>query len=122
MVLPITQAFVSFDTSGEVALVKYTPVGYILYMDSKTRKIVDSRLARIEGQVKGLRKMVEMDRYCIDILTQTSAVVSALKSVEEIVMEHHLHSCVAHAMQQDDPQEKQVKIEEVMEVISRFRK
>ena len=90
-------------------------------MDSITRKTVDSRLARIEGQVKGIRKMVEMDRYCIDILTQTSAVVSALKSVEEIVMEHHFQFCVAQAMQQDDPEEKRIKIQEVMKVISKFR-
>jgi DNA-binding FrmR family transcriptional regulator len=89
-------------------------------MDNETRKTVDSRLARIEGQVKGIRKMVENDRYCIDLLTQLSAVVAALKGVEKIVMEHHLDSCVAHAMQQDDPQEKKVKIKEVMDIISRF--
>jgi len=65
--------------------------------------------------------MVENDRYCIDILTQTSAVVSALKSVEELVMEYHLHSCVAHAMQQEDSNEKQVKIKEVMNALKRFR-
>lgn len=90
-------------------------------MDDITRKRVDSRLARIEGQVKGLRKMVENDRYCIDILTQTSAVISALKGVEEVMMEHHLQSCVTHAMQQDDPLEKDVKIQEVMDIFSRFR-
>jgi len=90
-------------------------------MDERTRKKTDSRLARIEGQVKGIRKMVEVDRYCIDILTQISAVISALKGVEEIVMEHHLHACVAHAMQQEDPEEKQLKIIEVMDAFKRFR-
>ena len=90
-------------------------------MDDVIRKVVDSRLARIEGQVKGIRNMVKNDRYCIDILTQTSAVVSALKGVEEVVMEHHLYSCVAHAMQQNDLQEKQVKIKEVMNIFKRFR-
>ncbi len=92
-----------------------------MYMDERTRKKTDSRLARIEGQVKGIRKMVEVDRYCIDILTQISAVISALKGVEEIVMEHHLHTCVAHAMQKEDPEEKQLKIIEVMDVFKRFR-
>lgn len=91
-------------------------------MDDKTRKTVDSRLARIEGQVRGLRKMVEADRYCIDILTQSSAVVSALKRVEDIMMEYHLHTCVADAMQNDDRQEKQEKIGEVMDAITKFRR
>ena len=90
-------------------------------MNEHTKNKVDSRLARIEGQVKGIRKMVENDRYCIDIITQTSAVISALKGVEEIVLEHHLQSCVTHAMQQNDPQEKQVKIDEVMNIFKRFR-
>ncbi|MDA3835537.1 MAG: metal-sensitive transcriptional regulator [Spirochaetales bacterium] len=91
-------------------------------MDDKTRQVIDSRLARIEGQVRGVRKMVEADRYCIDILTQTSAVVSALKRVEDIMMEHHFNSCVASAMQQDDPKLKQEMITEVMDVISKFRR
>lgn len=90
-------------------------------MDPRTKETVDSRLARIEGQVKGIRKMVENDRYCIDILTQTAAVVSALKGVEEIVMAHHLHTCVAHAMQHDAEKEKQEKMQEIMDVFKRFR-
>ncbi len=100
-----------------------TPIpqwGILGHMDDLTRKKITSRLARIEGQVKGISKMVDADRYCIDILTQTSAVVSALKGVEELLMEHHLHSCVSHAMQQDDPHEKNVKIKEVMDIITRF--
>ena len=91
-------------------------------MDSKTNKLVDTRLAKIEGQVKGLRKMVTGDRYCIDILIQTSAVISALKRVEDMVMEHHLNSCVVSAIRSNDEEQQREKITELMDVISKFRK
>lgn len=53
-----------------------------------------TRLKKIEGQVRGLQKMIEEDAYCIDIITQTSAVRSALKSLEDVMLESHLRSCV----------------------------
>lgn len=80
------------------------------------------RLRRIEGQVRGIQKMVEQDRYCVDILTQTSAVIAALHGVEDLVMENHLNTCVADAMKSDDPNQKAEKIDEMMTVISKFRK
>ena len=84
--------------------------------------MVDARLARIEGQVKGIRKMVDDNRYCVDILMQTAAVISALKRVEDIVMENHLKTCVSSALQGDDEAEHTLKIAEVMEVLSKFRR
>ena len=66
--------------------------------------------------------MVEEDRYCVDILTQTASVIAALRGVEDLVMEQHLLTCVADAMRSDDETGKQEKIAEVMDVISRFRK
>ncbi len=81
-----------------------------------------NRLKRIEGQIRGIQKMVNEDRYCIDILTQTASVVSALKGVEDLVMEQHLQTCVADAMRSEDHTEKQEKIDEVMTVLSKFRK
>lgn len=65
--------------------------------------------------------MVDNDRYCIDILTQISAVVSAIKGVEELVMEYHFHSCVAHAMHQADPKGKQLKSRELMDIFKGSR-
>ncbi len=53
-----------------------------------------TRLKKIEGQIRGLQKMVEEDAYCVDIITQTSAVRSALKSLEDVMLESHLQSCV----------------------------
>jgi len=91
-------------------------------MSPEEKKQAVTRLKRIEGQIRGLQKMVTEDRYCIDILTQTASVVSALKGVEDLVMEQHLETCVADAMRSDDERNKQQKIDEVMTVLSKFRK
>ncbi len=91
-------------------------------MNDEQKKQALNRLKRIEGQIRGLQKMVEEDRYCIDVLTQTTSVVSALKGVEDLVMEQHLNTCVADAMRSEDPMAKQEKIDEVMTVLSKFRK
>lgn len=99
------------------------PTGvYIECMDSTARKKADVRLARIEGQVKGIRNMVESGRYCVDILLQLSAVISALKRVEDLVMESHLNTCVVDALQSDDEAQRSEKIKEVMDVMATFRR
>lgn len=91
-------------------------------LDERNKKQVLNRLKRIEGQVSGIARMVEDDRYCVDVMTQVSAVVSALRGVEDMVMRNHLNTCVTDAIQGDDVQEKQSKITELMEVIGKFRK
>lgn len=91
-------------------------------LGGKEKQSVINRLRRIEGQVKGITKMVEEDRYCIDILNQTAAITSALKNVENLVMENHLNTCVAEAMRTNDEEVKREKSAEVMEVISKFRR
>lgn len=83
---------------------------------------VDPRLAKIEGQVKGIRNMVQNDRYCVDILLQLSAVISALKKVEDMIMENHLNTCVADAMKSDDEAQQKQKIKELMDVMAKFRR
>jgi len=83
---------------------------------------IDPRLARIEGQVKGIRAMVQNDRYCVDILLQLSAVISALKKVEDLVMENHLNTCVTDALKSEDEKESQLKISELMDVMAKFRR
>lgn len=67
-------------------------------MDEKSKEKVIKQLKRIEGQVRGLQKMVDTDTYCIDIITQTSAVKQSLSSVEDLLMENHLGHCVHHQM------------------------
>ncbi|MBX7227926.1 MAG: metal-sensitive transcriptional regulator [Chitinophagales bacterium] len=66
------------------------------YIDDKGKLKIIKHLKRIEGQVRGLQKMVENDTYCIDIITQTSAVKQSLSSVEDVLMENHLGHCVHH--------------------------
>lgn len=77
------------------------------------------RLNRIEGQVRGLSKMVEEDRYCIDIVTQISAVRAALRRVEEEVLRDHVAHCVEHAITSGSKADQREKIAELMAVIGR---
>ena len=68
------------------------------YSDNKTAHL--KRLRRIEGQVRGLQRMVESDQYCIDVLTQVSAATKALESFALSLLDEHLQHCVAHAVQE----------------------
>lgn len=77
------------------------------------------RLSRIEGQVRGLSRMVEEERYCIDIVTQISAVRAALRRVEEEVLRDHVSHCVEHAIASGDKVDQRKKITELMAVIGR---
>lgn len=91
-------------------------------MTDRQKQSVSARLKRIEGQIAGVRRMIDDDRYCVDILTQTRAVAAALRGVEDFVMENHLNTCVSDAMRSDDEGLRREKVDEVMSVISKFRK
>jgi len=91
-------------------------------MKAETKQQILSRLRRIEGQVRGLQRMVEEDRYCIDILTQTASTTAALYGIRDMLMTQHLETCVAASLENDDPEEKRERIDEVITVFSRFRK
>jgi DNA-binding FrmR family transcriptional regulator len=77
------------------------------------------RLNRIEGQVRGVAKMVDEERYCIDIVTQISAVRAALRRVEEEILRDHVAHCVEHAINSGDKADQRRKIAELMEVVGR---
>ena len=77
------------------------------------------RLNRIEGQVRGLSRMVEEDRYCIDIVTQIAAARAALRRLEEGILRDHVGHCVEHAIASGSRAEQRRKIEELMEVVGR---
>ena len=77
------------------------------------------RLNRIEGQVRGLSRMVEEERYCIDIVTQISAIRAALRRVEEEILRDHVSHCVEHAIASGNKADQRRKIEELMNVVSR---
>ncbi len=87
------------------------------YPDHKSQL---SRLAKIDGQIKGITRMIEQRRYCIDIVSQIKAVQSALKQVQMGVLETHIHHCVADAAKSDDAAAINDKIEEIVRVVSRL--
>ncbi len=89
------------------------------YIDSKARLL--NRLRRIEGQVRGLERMVENDTYCIDVLTQVSAATSALQAVALELLEDHLAHCVAEATRNGGA-EADAKIQEGSQAIARLGK
>jgi DNA-binding FrmR family transcriptional regulator len=80
------------------------------------------RLHRIEGQVRGIEKMITEDRYCIDILTQIGAVTTALEGLGFQILDDHVKHCVAGALAAGDEAEAQVKAEELLEAVHRFAK
>lgn len=80
------------------------------------------RLRKIEGQVRGIQKMIKGKRYCIDILTQINSAVGALKRVEENVLERHLRGCVETSFVKGTRQDKAQKIGEIIDVLRKFRK
>ena len=89
-------------------------------MHDGTKTKVVARLKRIEGQVRGLLRMVEEDRYCVDILTQIDAVRAALHKVEEQVLQDHVSHCVANAFASGDLVEQRHKVEELVQTIGRM--
>jgi DNA-binding FrmR family transcriptional regulator len=80
------------------------------------------RLHRIEGQVRGIEKMLEDDRYCIDILTQISAVSTALDAVAFKILDDHVNHCVVGALASGDEQDAATKTRELLEAVRRFAK
>ncbi|QCI68307.1 metal-sensitive transcriptional regulator [Phreatobacter stygius] len=90
-------------------------------MQSDTKTSCQQRLSRIEGQVRGIARMVDEDRYCIDIVTQISAVRAALKRVEEEVLKDHVGHCVEHAIASGDKDEQRRKVAELMDVFRRVQ-
>jgi DNA-binding FrmR family transcriptional regulator len=79
-----------------------------------------TRLSRIEGQVRGVARMVEQDRYCIDILIQMQAIKSALKRVEDEVLKEHSAHCVADAIRSGDVKDQTKKFSELIDLFSRY--
>lgn len=79
-------------------------------------------LNKVEGQIRGIQKMIEEGRYCVDIITQIHSVIGALYRVENEIFKKHIDGCVVSALRGKSEAEKQKKINEVIELISRFRK
>ncbi len=103
-----------------MALAPYTPHGYGINMHDATRKAVQARLRRIEGQVGGLLRMVQEDRYCVDVLTQINAVRAALHKVEQEILRDHVAHCVANAFASGDVLDQQRKVAELVDTVGRM--
>lgn len=84
------------------------------------KEAISKRLRRIEGQVRGIERMVEEDRYCIDILTQISAVTTALEAVAFKILDEHVHHCVTGAILSGDEETANAKTEELLAAVQRF--
>ena len=91
-------------------------------MSDAQKQAVLGRLRRIEGQVRGLQKMVVDDRYCMDVMAQTRSVLAAVRAVEDVILEQHLKTCVADAMRANDLQLQDEKVDEMMSLLNRIRK
>jgi CsoR family transcriptional regulator, copper-sensing transcriptional repressor len=89
-------------------------------VQDRARQAATVRLKRIEGQVRGLLRMIEEDRYCIDILTQITAVRAALHKVEDLILRDHVSHCVADAFASGDAGDRRQKVEELFEAIGRM--
>ena len=89
-------------------------------IDDETRGKALGRLRRIEGQVQGIQRMVEEEKYCVDILLQLTAVEGAVEQVQRLLFGRHIKSCVADAIRSGSTRDRQKKVDELLEVFSRF--
>jgi DNA-binding FrmR family transcriptional regulator len=89
-------------------------------MDIQTKAKALGRLRRIEGQVQGIQRMVEEDKECVDILLQLTAVQGAVEQVQKLLLGQHLESCLAEAVRSGNARDRQRKMDELLEVFSRF--
>jgi DNA-binding FrmR family transcriptional regulator len=92
----------------------------VTYPYSADKQALVKRLHRIEGQVRGIERMVEEDRYCIDVLTQIGAVTTALESLAFKILDGHVNHCVAGALASGDPDVAGEKSKELLDAVHRF--
>ena len=91
-------------------------------MRSETKNATSQRLSRIEGQVRGISRMISEERYCIDVVRQIQAVKAALSGVEHLILDDHLDSCVEKALSGDDLSARKDKVNELVSVLGGRRK
>lgn len=89
-------------------------------MQPEIRKRAENRVKRIVGQVQGVQRMIEQDRYCVDVLLQIAAARAALDQLGKLVLGSHIETCVADAFASRKRGERETKIQELMDVFSRF--
>jgi DNA-binding FrmR family transcriptional regulator len=91
-------------------------------LNDHDKEVVHKRLRKVAGQVAGIERMVEQDRYCIDVVMQLSAARAALAKVSEVVLGRHFETCMAEAFTSGSDKERRDKIDELMKVFGRHGK
>lgn len=89
-------------------------------MNSETKGKLQRRMKRAEGQLAAVRRMVDDDAYCVDVLIQIAAVQGALRKVGQLVLESHVRHCVTHAFESGDTESREQKIDELIDVFARY--
>ena len=82
----------------------------------------EGRLRQIEGQVRGVQKMIQEGRYCVDVLQLLNSIQGAIEKVEDNILRRHLEGCVSHAVRSGSEKEREEKFSEILDLISKFRK
>ncbi len=91
-------------------------------LDEETKRKVDAALKRIAGQISGIQRMIDEERYCVDVLHQVSAVEGAIDRVGQLILGSHIDTCVATALESGNPRTSRKKAQELKEVVGRFRR
>ena len=87
-------------------------------MKCETKSVALKRLSKIEGQVRGVARMIEEDRYCIDVVRQIQAIKAALGSLETLALNDHLETCVDHALKSEEIEDRREKVQELVSIFS----
>lgn len=90
-------------------------------MEKDRKKDVLNRMNYISGHIEGVKKMIDDDRYCVDIINQNKGVISALEKVNKIILKNHLNTCFVKAVKETDEREKEKKLEELLEILMNSR-
>ena len=91
-------------------------------MKKATKKEILNRMNYLSGHLDGIKKMIKDEKYCIDIIQQNQAVISALKKINQMILENHLQTCVTKAIKSRDKKEKTKKIREILEIFQNSTK
>ena len=91
-------------------------------MKQKSKQAVQTRLAKIAGQINAVSRMVDDDRYCIDVIQQVRAAKAALSSLEQVMLREHVDTCVTHALTGDDVALRKERVEELVAVLGGTKK
>lgn len=85
-------------------------------MDAETKADIIRRLQSVDGHVRGIQRMIEEDKYCIEVIKQIEAVQAALSKVNALILDNHLHTCVTTAIRSDEPARREAVISEILAV------